>query len=249
MWNSASFLDKLMKSCVSFLPSFCALQVRRKISSACSLDNPAIASAASNCIVTDGPLLETNWFTRHGSHNPHWSAAWTSLYQGYHMVCRRERPPTHVKWLETSVWISRHMTQVYRSRMKGQRWQKAYAFWCVRVSALMIAWSALTVKWSFFEWGCPDRTIRFSRSAMLRCPTMVIPQGMLVVQAHAFQTGAWSVMFPTSFMHHLHSVSQSHSLDFSKDMHCSQQPLKLDACDSSKNLYNLASWMMSLACP
>ena len=49
-----------MKLQASFLPRACASWVRRKISSACSLDSPDIARAASDGIVMGGPLLETN---------------------------------------------------------------------------------------------------------------------------------------------------------------------------------------------
>ena len=98
-------------------------------------------------------------------YNPCWQCK--HLYFITPTICRGKRPPTQVKWLESNIWIGRCMTQIYRSRMKGWRWQKAYAFWCVRASVLTITWSASTVKLSFLRTGMPWRTTRFSRCAML----------------------------------------------------------------------------------
>ena len=66
-----------------------------------------------------------------------------------------------------------------------------------------------------------------------------------MVRALVFWKGA-ILMFPIPFMLSALSVTVSHSLtQFFPKMCCSQQLLKLDACDSSKNFYNLTAWMMS----
>ena len=50
-----------MKFCMILVPSFFPSWARRTIFFDCLVDRPDMTIAVSNCMVTGGPLLVTNW--------------------------------------------------------------------------------------------------------------------------------------------------------------------------------------------
>ena len=97
------------------------------------------------------------------------------------------------------------------------------------------------------------RTVWFSRSAMLGCLAVLIFSDTCTVQASALGIGAILTLpapFPSPMLSLMVSLEFTlclmFSLRFFQIWHGSQQPWKLDACDSWKNFYDLTFWMTSL---
>ena len=106
-------------------PSFFASWVRRKIS-ACSMDKAAMAIAVSNCIVTGGPQLVTNWVALAGVTSPIGSA---NISISQLPLSAGERTPDldQMTGKQCSDW-QMHTQSDDQSGTKCWRWQKMYMF-------------------------------------------------------------------------------------------------------------------------